>query len=134
MLWLLKQTGVCTRPKMPACLPRCSPRASLDCRNSPPGAIPASALPCPDDLQVNNMAVTGQRMLIIGATSAMAQHCARLWAEQGAAEFILVGRNASRMDPIVEDLKVRAPQAEFTVLEGEFISPQGVESIVDQAW
>ncbi|NYT24353.1 SDR family NAD(P)-dependent oxidoreductase [Alcaligenaceae bacterium] len=79
------------------------------------------------------MAASGQRVLIVGATSAMAQHCARAWAQRGAAAFILVGRDARRMEPIVADLQVRAPQADIRVLTGDLLSTQGVRDIVDQA-
>lgn len=46
------------------------------------------------------------KILIIGATSTIAQHCARLWAAEGE-ELFLVGRNAERLDRIVADLSVR---------------------------
>lgn len=45
-------------------------------------------------------------ILVIGATSAIAEHCARLWAAQGAKLF-LVGRNAERLAMIADDLRVR---------------------------
>jgi len=47
-----------------------------------------------------------KRIVIIGATSAIAHAAARLWAERGAALF-LVGRNAERLDANAADLKVR---------------------------
>jgi short-subunit dehydrogenase len=45
-------------------------------------------------------------ILIIGATSAIAEHCARLWAARGDTLF-LVGRNQERLSVIASDLKVR---------------------------
>ena len=45
-----------------------------------------------------------QKILIIGATSAIAEAAARLWAPRGAA-FYLVGRNAERLVSIADDLK-----------------------------
>lgn len=53
--------------------------------------------------------MTEQRMkkiLIIGATSAIAEATARLWAARGAALF-LVGRNTGRLDAVAADLRVR---------------------------
>lgn len=47
-----------------------------------------------------------KKILVIGATSAIAEHCARLWAARGDAVF-LVGRNNERLQMIVADLKVR---------------------------
>lgn len=80
------------------------------------------------------MVASGQRILIIGATSAMAEHCARLWAERGAAAFVLAGRDLARMQPLADDLKVRAPQADIRLITGDFLSPQGIESVVEDAW
>jgi hypothetical protein len=47
-----------------------------------------------------------QKILIIGATSAIAEATARLWAARGDALF-LVGRSAERLDVIADDLRVR---------------------------
>jgi short-subunit dehydrogenase len=47
-----------------------------------------------------------KKILIIGATSAIAEATARLWAQRGEQLF-LVGRNAARLDAIAADLRVR---------------------------
>ena len=47
-----------------------------------------------------------KRILIIGATSAIAEHCARIWAANGDAMH-LVGRNQQHIQTIAADLKVR---------------------------
>ena len=47
-----------------------------------------------------------QRVLIVGATSAIAEATARRFAARGAALF-LVARNAPRLDAIARDLEVR---------------------------
>lgn len=47
-----------------------------------------------------------QRIVIVGATSAIAHAAARLWAERGSALF-LVGRNAERLEANAADLRVR---------------------------
>jgi short-subunit dehydrogenase len=47
-----------------------------------------------------------RKMLIIGATSAIAQATAKLFAQQGDALF-LVGRDADKLEVIATDLKVR---------------------------
>lgn len=51
-----------------------------------------------------------KKVLIIGATSAIASACARLWAEQGA-EFFLVARNPERLEQAAADLRVRGAAA-----------------------
>ena len=46
------------------------------------------------------------KVLVIGATSAIAEHCARIWAGRGDALY-LVARNEERLKTIASDLKVR---------------------------
>jgi short-subunit dehydrogenase len=58
-----------------------------------------------------------RRILIVGATSAIAEATARLFASRGDALF-LAGRGESRLQAIAEDLKVRgAALAETFVLD-----------------
>ena len=47
-----------------------------------------------------------KKILIIGATSAIAEHCARIWATRGD-ELYLVARNEECVKTITADLKVR---------------------------
>ncbi|WPP45350.1 SDR family oxidoreductase [Pseudomonas sp. AN-1] len=54
-----------------------------------------------------------KRILIIGATSAIATACARLWAEQGC-EFFLVARNTEKLAQVGADLEARGAKAVTT--------------------
>ena len=57
------------------------------------------------------------KILIIGATSAIAQETARCFARDGA-ELFLVGRSAEKLEAVQNDLKVRgAKRAETFVLD-----------------
>ena len=47
-----------------------------------------------------------KRILISGASSAIAQHCTRLWASEGA-RFFLVARTEGRLEPVTRDLVAR---------------------------
>jgi NADP-dependent 3-hydroxy acid dehydrogenase YdfG len=47
-----------------------------------------------------------RRILIIGATSAIAVACARRWNRDGA-RFLLVARDAGRLDQVAADLLAR---------------------------
>lgn len=47
-----------------------------------------------------------QRILIVGATSAIAHATARIWAEKGAS-FFLVGRDAEKLQQNADDLQAR---------------------------
>jgi short-subunit dehydrogenase len=52
------------------------------------------------------MTASGKHIVILGATSAIAVACARLWAEQGA-RFSLVARDPVRADAVAGDLMTR---------------------------
>jgi decaprenylphospho-beta-D-erythro-pentofuranosid-2-ulose 2-reductase len=57
------------------------------------------------------------KVLIVGATSAIAHETARLFAKEGARLF-LVGRNAAKLETVAADLTVRgAKQVETMVLD-----------------
>ena len=58
-----------------------------------------------------------RKVLVIGATSAIAQATAQLFAQQHDALF-LVGRDADKLEAIAADLKVRgAYKVAYTVLD-----------------
>ncbi|MFJ3485193.1 SDR family oxidoreductase [Pseudomonas sp. NPDC090202] len=50
-----------------------------------------------------------KRVLIIGATSAIATACARLWASEGS-DFFLVARNVDKLQQTAADLRARGAQ------------------------
>jgi short-subunit dehydrogenase len=57
-----------------------------------------------------------KRIVIVGATSAIAQACARRWAVPGS-RFFLVARNASRLQDIADDLVARGGVATCWTLD-----------------
>lgn len=65
------------------------------------------------------------RIVIIGASSAIAEHCARLWV-RAAVELILVGRDLVRVSRVAADLRVRSPQSTITALEASFTDPAAI--------
>jgi short-subunit dehydrogenase len=50
-----------------------------------------------------------RKILIVGATSAMAEACARLWAQRGDRLF-LAARNGAQLQSIADDLQARGAQ------------------------
>ena len=72
-----------------------------------------------------------KKIVIIGATSAIAEQCARLWVERTAADVVLVGRDATRLERVANDLRVRSPQSTITTLTTDFIAPPSVQRVVD---
>ena len=73
-----------------------------------------------------------KRFIIIGATSSIAEHCARLWIAEAPINLTLVGRDASRTKSIADDLKVRSPSSAITVVSGNLVEPDSIQRLVDQ--
>lgn len=73
-----------------------------------------------------------KKIVIVGATSAMAWHCARLWLADAPADLTLVGRDASRLQRVAADLTVRSPQSSIKTVEAGFLDPDAVGAAVDQ--
>ena len=71
-----------------------------------------------------------KRIVIIGATSAIAEHCARLWLAQQPVDLTLVGRDTQRIERVATDLKVRSPQSEVRVIQAEFLDPEAINATV----
>lgn len=71
-------------------------------------------------------------IVIIGATSAIAEQCARLWADDNPKSITLVGRNQDKLDAIRADLAVRAPQTLIKSITTDFINPESIQKLVDQ--
>jgi len=72
-----------------------------------------------------------QRIVIIGASSAIAEKCARLWLRQAPADMVLVGRNIHKIEAIAADLRIRSPESSITSLETDFNDPPAIRALVD---
>ena len=71
-----------------------------------------------------------KKVVIIGATSGIAEACARLWVDRGVREIVLVGRNKQKLEAIAGDLIVRAPEVSICLIESELTNPKKIEAIV----
>lgn len=71
-----------------------------------------------------------KRIVIIGATSAIAEHCGRLWLAKQPTDLTLVGRDTQRIERVATDLKVRSPQSELRIIEAEFLNPEAINATV----
>jgi hypothetical protein len=69
------------------------------------------------------------RIVVIGATSAIAEHCCRLWAVEGA-DFVLMARDAAKLEKIVADLKVRGAKS-VVLAKPEFFDPAAIKAFAD---
>jgi short-subunit dehydrogenase len=73
-----------------------------------------------------------KRIVIIGATSAMATHCARLWAQNTAVDLVLVGRDLSRLERVAQDLKARSPESNVQTLTSSFTDASAIQVLVTE--
>ena len=73
-----------------------------------------------------------KRILIIGATSAIAEHCARIWAARGDA-IHLVARSDHHVQTIAADLKVRGA-SEVTTFCTDLNETDKHEQLLDAAY
>ena len=72
-----------------------------------------------------------QRIIIIGATSAIAEHCARLWA-RSASNFVLVGRDRAKVERVADDLRVRSPQSSVETFTLDFLDVNAITNLAQQ--
>lgn len=66
------------------------------------------------------------RYVIIGATSAIAEHCARLWVQSHPIDISLVGRDLSRIERVAADLRVRSPHSLVQAHTVNFTDPAAI--------
>jgi len=72
-----------------------------------------------------------KKIVIIGATSSIAEHCARAWNRQTDVHFILVARNIKRLESIVRDLKVRNPRVKVDCCSVDFMDASAIQNLAD---
>ncbi len=71
-----------------------------------------------------------KRIVIVGATSAMATHCARLWAQGQAQDFILLGRDAERLERVATDVRARSSGSRVTTVVADFLNATHIAETV----
>ena len=74
--------------------------------------------------------MSDKRIVIVGATSAIAEQCARLWVKASPVDLVLVGRDLDRLEAVAADLRVRSPQSRITPLVADFVSAEKIRRTV----
>lgn len=72
-----------------------------------------------------------KRIVIIGATSTIAEMCAREWITRENTEMILVGRSTQRLETLAQDLAVRNPGNPVQARVTDFRNPVSIQAFVD---
>jgi len=73
-----------------------------------------------------------QKIVIVGATSAMAEHCARLWVTESPKNMVLLARDLQKAERVAQDLRVRSSQSSITVQAIDFADPEQIQTWADQ--
>jgi short-subunit dehydrogenase len=73
------------------------------------------------------------KIVVIGATSAIAEHCCRLWLQREACDLRLVARDAAKAQRIADDLAVRSPASTIAVETMDFLDPVAIEQLAARA-
>lgn len=74
------------------------------------------------------------KIVIIGATSSIAEHCARIWVKKSPEEIVLVGRNYEKTKRVAQDLKVRNPKITLSVYSLDFNDLSQVSNLVEEVY
>ena len=78
------------------------------------------------------MPINKKRIVIVGATSAIAEQCARIWIKADAAELILIARDAKKTEALAMDLRVRSPQSAVDVITIDFADSVAIARLADK--
>jgi decaprenylphospho-beta-D-erythro-pentofuranosid-2-ulose 2-reductase len=71
-----------------------------------------------------------KKIVIVGATSAMATHCARLWV-QSPVDLTLIGRDPDRLARVQSDLQARSPETNITIRVTHFTDPNAISLLIN---
>jgi decaprenylphospho-beta-D-erythro-pentofuranosid-2-ulose 2-reductase len=71
------------------------------------------------------------KIVVVGATSAIAEHCCRFWVAEGPTELTMIVRDTVKAEKIAADLRVRGSGTTVNVVKGEFFDPLAVGALVD---
>ena len=77
--------------------------------------------------------VVRRSIVIVGGTSTMAAHCARLWLKAEPARVLLIGRSESRLQRVAADLAVRSPESGVEYIATDLADTAAIEKAAAKA-
>jgi short-subunit dehydrogenase len=72
-----------------------------------------------------------RHIVVIGATSAIAEECITIWAKQEPTRFTLVARNTDHLERIAKDISIKNPDTKINLQSLDFLDPRAIQSFVD---
>lgn len=73
-----------------------------------------------------------KHIVVVGATSAIAEHCMRLWQAHTPIRFELVGRNKEALTHLAQDLSNLQPRTVCHIHTLDFLDPAAIAKLADQ--
>ena len=70
------------------------------------------------------------RIVVVGATSEIAQRCCELWLLKGGQELVLTGRNPEKLRRIAGDLRIRNPESTISEAVFDHLDVREIESFI----
>ncbi|NQX29187.1 SDR family NAD(P)-dependent oxidoreductase [Microbacteriaceae bacterium VKM Ac-2854] len=80
------------------------------------------------------MAGQPSKAVLVGATSAIAEHTLRIWLGGGTRAAVLIGRNEAKLESLATDLRVRFPAATVSVIATELTGVDAIRSAVSASF
>jgi len=72
------------------------------------------------------------RIVVIGATAAIAEQCCRLWVQRGPTDLVLVARDAAKAGRVAADLRVRGGAGSTVeVMIADFLDTAAIARVAD---
>lgn len=71
------------------------------------------------------------RIAIVGATSTIATHCARVWVSRDDVEITLIGRDEEALKRLAKDLRARNRKASVKLSALDFSKPRQIQATVE---
>lgn len=69
-------------------------------------------------------------IVIVGATSAIAEHCARIWITENPSTITLIGRNIDKLSLLSADLTTRSTSTRITTKSLDFLDVKQIEDCI----
>lgn len=73
-----------------------------------------------------------KKIVIVGATSAMATCCARLWIQNQQVAMTLIGRNHEKLNRLADDLRARNAIATVSVIQADFTKVSSIKDLLKE--
>lgn len=72
-----------------------------------------------------------KRIVIVGATSAIATQCARNWVQKQAVDITLIGRDQEKLERLEKDLRSRSLNSSVEIKLCDFTNPKKIQQSID---